>query len=145
MCCFSILAFLFCPGWYCGKKWTVWIWQWSPLCSSWRLPTTVKKNHGCTASMDMTSILSEQCGIVLRYTFHRAASLFWEQLVYILLPCLNVPFAIIIIWIFNLPEPAPEDKRRQHPEGGQWLYLGSWVDTSEKDIKVRKALAWKAP
>ena len=23
-------------------------------------------------------------------------------------------------------------------------YLGSWVDTSEKDIKVRKALAWKA-
>ena len=26
-----------------------------------------------------------------------------------------------------------------------FIYLGSWINSSEKDIKVRNALAWKAP
>ena len=47
---------------------------------------------------------------------------------------------------FNIEEPAP-----LHTSDGielEWVedfkYLGAWVESSEKDINVRKALAWKA-
>ena len=47
---------------------------------------------------------------------------------------------------YNIPEPL----RLKTRDGSSlkvvpdFEYLGSWVDLSDKDIKVRKALAWKA-
>ena len=35
-------------------------------------------------------------------------------------------------------------ERRRLKEVKDFKYLGAWVDSTEQDLKVRKALAWRA-
>ena len=50
------------------------------------------------------------------------------------------------VMIYNIPENEPLRTTAGHvlKEVDDFKYLGSWVESTEADIKIRETLAWRA-
>ena len=57
---------------------------------------------------------------------------------------LNARKTEVMTYNLNEHDPVKTVSGTELKEVGDFKYLGSWVESTEKDIKIRKALAWKA-